>query len=226
MANDRIEITDDMRAKLISEKERTGLGGIAILRDQRGNCPNGLTSDMIDGWRTGKRKSAKSEHLEWVIERYENYQPDPQILELTKEMRTFLKAERKRTGTTPAKLLENCDCEIPEGFHAHSVVNWMQGLTKTVNRTLWDFVLSEYAKLSGNAYRIKLTKAECDQLIGEEKRTGCGPTQIMRLAKKPLPPGLNGGTITMWLKGRVKTARRDHWEMVLRIYASLPDKKE
>lgn len=219
----KVKLTPEIRNKLIYEHKRTGIGGSALLRGQRGKHPDGLHSHTIDGWRNGKIQSAKSHYLEWVLDRYENYQPDPNILELTKEIRNFLKAERNRTGTTPAKLLENCTSDIPDGFHSHTVVNWMQGVTQTVNRSQLDFVLREYAKLSDDAYRIKLTKAKYDQLMGEVKRTGCGATQIMRLAKKPLPEGLNARKIALWFKGNVKTVRRDQWERVMETFASLPD---
>jgi hypothetical protein len=223
MAGNRIEITDEIRAKLEAEKERTGLGGAALLRGKRGQYPDGLRSDMIDDWRTRKRKSAKLNFLEWVLQQYKNPKPDAQVAELNSDILKLLDAERKRTGTTPAALLKNCTSEVPEGLHSHNVVNWMQGLVKRVNREHLDFVLAEYAKLTNEGYRIKLTKDRRDLLAAEANRTGCGSVQILRLAAKPLPKGLNSGLINLWLHGKVQTVRRDHWEHVMKAYASLPD---
>ena len=151
---DKIGLTPEIRDKLIYEYKRTGLGGSAIMRGQRGKYPDGLRSDMIDAWRNGTIKSARKSHLEWLLGRYKQWRP-----------------------------LEETVCNKPE--------------------------------------KIEITTEMHDHIAGEQARTRLGAVNILRLAPKPLPDGLNHQKVHRWIAGDTKSALRSHWEFVLRVYKSV-----
>ena len=75
MAGNRIEITDEIRAKLEAEKERSGIGVRQLMRGRRGEYPEGLRADMVDGWIAGRTATARRDHLDWVLRAWASYTP-------------------------------------------------------------------------------------------------------------------------------------------------------
>lgn len=215
------KLTHDDLAKLRYHIKRTGCGSRKILRGVLKEIPDGLSSGHISAWNTGAVKSANIEHWKWVIHRYENYKPDPNIIDLTTERITALKSEATRTGTTASRLIKNTTKEIPEGMKALSVDNWLRGAQKQIVKSHYDFIMSEFESLSDDAFKIQLTKANISLLKREMKKTGLVASQILRIAPKPLPNGLNERQISAWLCERVKTAKRDQWDYVIETLASV-----
>ena len=68
--------------------------------------------------------------------------------------------------------------------------------------------------------RISLSKAHVELLRSEIARTGAGPQQILRGLFRQTPEGLSSNQIRNWAEGRTKTARRDHFDWVLALYAA------
>ena len=68
--SDRIPISEDMRQHLISEKTRTGLGVVNIMRHLPSPLPEGLTKNIIQSWELGAAKSAKEKHWDAVVNTY------------------------------------------------------------------------------------------------------------------------------------------------------------
>lgn len=65
----RADIPPDDLAELRRHRERTGVGGAVLLRHAEGK-PDGLTSSMISGWVTGAIRSARPDHLAYVLAHY------------------------------------------------------------------------------------------------------------------------------------------------------------
>ena len=149
MPRKRIQITTQLREKLVEEMKRTGLGGRSLLHGKRGAYPSGLTSSMIDSWRLGTIASAKAVHLDWVLKEYANWEPPPipekpEKIMLTDEARLFLQNEIKRTGLGAVAILRHAPKPLPEGLNHQKVQNWISGKTDRVLRHNWDFVLRLY----------------------------------------------------------------------------------
>ncbi|MBK9562689.1 MAG: hypothetical protein IPO54_06125 [Micavibrio sp.] len=66
----RISITSEMLAHMLQEKERTGIGPMALLHGTKKDRPQGLTTSLMDSWLAGKTKSARKDHLDYVFERW------------------------------------------------------------------------------------------------------------------------------------------------------------
>lgn len=68
--SDRIPITEEMHQHLMSERARTGLGTVNIMRHLLSPLPKGLTKNVIQSWYLGTAKSAKATHWDCVISTY------------------------------------------------------------------------------------------------------------------------------------------------------------
>lgn len=154
MVRDRIEITDAMRATLKAEKERTGVAANKLLRGMRGVMPSGLTSSMITAWMLGRIRTAKSDHLEWVLDAYANYQPPqkpadktPEKIRLTTERVAQLRMEVERTGLGAIDILRHAPKPLPKGLNHQKVQRWISGDTKTAIKAHWDLVMRLYARI-------------------------------------------------------------------------------
>lgn len=66
---EKVPIADNTLATLQAERDRTGLGGTALLAE-RTDKPTGLTAFIISGWLAGQTKSAFPAHLDYVLTLY------------------------------------------------------------------------------------------------------------------------------------------------------------
>ena len=69
--------------------------------------------------------------------------------------------------------------------------------------------------------RIPLTDEMVTLLNAEIERTGSGLRRVLA-AREDVPDGLTENIITSWIDRRVRTARADYYEYVLRCYAEAP----
>ena len=67
----RTPITSEMLAHMLKEKERTGIGPMALLHGTKKDRPQGLTTSLMDSWLAGRTKSARKDHLDFVFRRWE-----------------------------------------------------------------------------------------------------------------------------------------------------------
>lgn len=157
MRSDRNEITDEIRDKLRYEKNRTKLGGRALLRGKRGQLPDGLSGSMIDKWRSGSIASAKPTHLEWVLREYEAWTPPPlpdapTKMMLTDELRAFIQNEAKRTGLGAVAILRHVPKPIPEGLNQQKIQRWLSGKTRRAEEEHWNLVMAAYAQIMDRSF--------------------------------------------------------------------------
>jgi predicted metal-dependent hydrolase len=150
----RVTLTRNQRGKLISEKERTKVGVLKLLRGTRKERPEGITVSMIEGWISGEVSTASPEHLNWVLERYRTYQPKPrkpskpERVTLTKDHIFLLNAEKARTGLGTIKILRHIPKPQPEGLTKNIIQSWMLGTAKSAKKSHWESVLNAYAAIS------------------------------------------------------------------------------
>ena len=154
MAGNRIEITDEIRAKLEAEKERSGIGVRQLMRGRRGEYPEGLRADMVDGWIAGRTATARRDHLDWVLRAWASYTPSepkkdpgPARIDLSDSQIATLQAEAERTGLGAINILKHAPTPLPKGLNHQKVQRWISGETRTAIADHWELVLSLYTSL-------------------------------------------------------------------------------
>ncbi|NVD26788.1 hypothetical protein HUO14_02570 [Parasphingorhabdus flavimaris] len=152
MAKDRIEITEEIRAHLKAEQERTGAGIQRLFRGTNDVRPEGLkSSSIVHNWLNGTHKSARKEHVDWVVAAYRNFgTPKAQSsrITITDELREQLVAESQRTGLGAVSLMRHARLSAPASLNPTKIHTWLAGTTKTANREEWEFVLTLYTRLA------------------------------------------------------------------------------
>lgn len=73
--SERAPISDIFRQKLHAERKRTGVSSAGLLKGAS-NPPDGLTANVINSWLTRGAKTARKDHMDWVIATYSEI-PDP-----------------------------------------------------------------------------------------------------------------------------------------------------
>jgi hypothetical protein len=226
----RVTITSELRRELIALRDRTGVGPQALLRARR-DKPPGLGADLILLWISGAVKSAREDHFAYVLRLWNGADP---VLPVTNDLRARLLEERRRTGISAAMLLRG-DLGAPEGLKPSIVEGWLSGACKSARRSFLDHVMRRWQELpdgsasrsSGHGVRrgtarIIITDPMRAELIRERLRTGV--LISLRLRRDPdAPEGLTPTMISGWLKGKIRSARADHWNYVLNWWRALPD---
>lgn len=67
--SERAPISDIFRQKLHTERKRTGVSSAGLLIEAS-DPPDGLTANIINSWLTGRAKTARKDHMDWVIATY------------------------------------------------------------------------------------------------------------------------------------------------------------
>jgi len=152
MAPDRITITEQIRAKLKADKGRTGVSARILMRGRRGEYPDGLRANMVDGWMSGRTATAKREHLDWVLQAWADYEPPPpplddrpEKLRLTETHLALLQSEVERTGLGAIDILRHAPKPLPEGLNHQKVQRWISGQTQTAVKSHWELVIRLYS---------------------------------------------------------------------------------
>ena len=155
MANDRIEITERIKAKLLAEKARTGAGIQKLFRGSNANRPSGLTSSsIVHNWINGVAKTAEPEHVEWVLTAYSTYGTPlsnavSSRITIAAELRSALLAEQTRTKLGAVAIMRHVPKPIPKGLNHQKIQTWMNGSAKTAKKEHWDLVMKLYAAMGG-----------------------------------------------------------------------------
>lgn len=64
-----VAISDEIRTELLAHKDRTDIGAIALLRRDE-DKPDKLTPALLQTWLSGICRSARQDHLDYVLRRY------------------------------------------------------------------------------------------------------------------------------------------------------------
>lgn len=66
----RVPITSDLARHMMKEKGRTGIGPMALLWNTKEIRPSGLTTSLMDAWLSRRTRSARKDHIDFVLERW------------------------------------------------------------------------------------------------------------------------------------------------------------
>ena len=130
-----VTITDEIIETLLHHQHRTGVGPQKLLRGKRDVAPAGLSSSMVYNWVRRGSKTARKDHLEFILnqwealpdnpyqnKRYKNYREgletiDPEDLEK-------LRLIRDMTGILPSKIF-TYGSNPPSFLNANIVNQWL-----------------------------------------------------------------------------------------------------
>lgn len=130
-----VTITDEIIETLLHHQHRTGVGPQKLLRGKRDVAPAGLSSSMVYNWVRRGSKTARKDHLEFILnqwkalpdnpyqnKRYKNYREglepiNPKDLEK-------LQLIRDMTGILPSKIF-TYGKKPPSVLNANIVNQWL-----------------------------------------------------------------------------------------------------
>ncbi len=224
----RVPITQDIINILIAHRNRTNIAPRALFRGKRQSKPEGLQSNHIYNWIDGGTKTARKDHLDYVLNEWAKL-PDAKqkrrrsgktytesYVAITKsdleELRKF-----RDLAFTPSMILKG-NSAAPEGLTAGIIISWLAGATTKVQPHYLDFVLKAYQELEKHPQRPMIV----DDMITAEftayiEESGIGSITLLK-NRKDIPSGLRSSTVNRWVSGHAATARKDHLDYVRRRY--------
>lgn len=228
---DRVAITDEIRTCLQAHKSRSKLGTTRLLRDA-GGVPAGLNPQMIQSWIRGDAKTARQDHLRFVLAEWAQ-RPAVEMVAITPSILQALHQEKVRTGLGAIRLLRS-GTNRPDGLTHRMVQAWLDGGTRTARKDHLEFALEtwrshETRKVPKPPRRSLATESDYailqpkdrEFLHAQKDRTGRGTHSL--LANMPdVPDGLTPRVIEGWLDGRCRKARKDHLAYVRKLWKRLP----
>ncbi|MDE1466915.1 hypothetical protein [Aurantiacibacter sp. D1-12] len=147
-------------------------------------------------------------------------------VEITEEIRKQLESEAERTGVGASKLMRGRRTDMPQGLTSSMMNGWKNGAIGSAKKAHLDWVLKAYAEWTQPAKpdipkKIMLTDEHRAFIQSEAERTGLGAVAILRHATTNLPEGLNHQKVQRWISGQTKSAKKAHWDLVIRLYAMI-----
>lgn len=154
--------TDDDRAHLRAERERTGVPDYALI-ETVGNPPEGLTDDIIQKLFSPACPPIKRSWFVWIVEQYDQLDfvsvriKKPKIalpkklpirkvsegrIALTDETCQCLRQKIKETGLSMSEIFKDAP-NVPSGFNEKIIARWLKDpTTKTAERIYWDWMIA------------------------------------------------------------------------------------
>lgn len=231
---DVIRITKAMRNLIKSEIKRTGVGPTRILKDVAGKNL-GLSPDDLHSLiqKRSNNQKIRSDQWERIISLWAELPNSVTISEkipITNEMRKLIKSEIKRTGVGYTRVLKKNKLARELGIKPE-LLNGLLNQSddyKTIREDQWEFLKSLWSGLPDcekYALRLNVTPEMIELMQSEIKRTGKGPRSLLIDQKEAQKIGLKDHTIWNLLseKKTIQTVRKDHWELMIQLWSSLPD---
>ena len=137
----RTPITAEIIAELKRLHKETGKGSMTILKGRK-DRPSDLHSETIQGWMSGKSKSAKTSHLEYVLDIWRNADP---LIPWTQDMIDHYIAEIERTGvknTTLCRMLESVDVHLKPNMLSRRLMGRNKSISKAEYETTTNLLKS------------------------------------------------------------------------------------
>lgn len=125
----KITLTEDMISRLRAERYRTSVGPKALLK-QYTELPKGLNHPMITHWLGGRIKTAREDHLEFVLDAW-SCLSDIETIELTDELLAELQALQKASGVTPEMIVRWGDAGAI-GLSVSNIKHYLSGNAKKI----------------------------------------------------------------------------------------------
>lgn len=158
LAVEIVEITPAFLSALLQEKERTGYGAIRLLRDTPGK-PDGLTKHMVEAWLAGGTRSARTDHVEFVLQAWRskgtrktpkrprrNLATNSDYVILLPKDREYLLAQKNRTGRGTHSLLATAP-DVPDGLTPRVIQGWLDGRCRKARKAHLAYVRKLWRRL-------------------------------------------------------------------------------
>ncbi len=217
-----VKIPAATRQQLQEYRQQSGIGPISLLKQTNG--PLGLTSGMIQSWLGGAVKTAKREHLQFVLDRWSQLtrtEKTAKRVAVTDDVWKQLLAYREQ-GWLPGQILKDAT-DVPPGLKATIISSWFSRNPKLVRQDYLEFVLLRCQQLAKQkSRRIKITVAMHTKIIKQQHRTGIGPKALLKTVSE-IPQGLTAGTVENWLSKNSQTAWHDYYQWTIEQWQQLPD---
>ncbi|HKX79695.1 MAG TPA: hypothetical protein VJM34_14345 [Novosphingobium sp.] len=244
-----VRISDEHRRLMKRHCARTAVEPFTLLRGAA-DRPGGLTSSTVSHWLSGKIKTARIEHLEYVLGLWSAL-PDAPVLfrapvmdkrshlaPVTGELRERFRAEIRRTGVTAQMLMPRLP-DRPKGMNAAIINRWIGGTIRRAPQAHIDYALAQWialpdydavhGQLCASRSRhdavdlwIPFTTDMQADILEQFERKGMTPERLLEGApNRPDKPTLH--VLRGWIYGQVKSTRLAHWTFVLERLATMQD---
>lgn len=225
-----IQITPDIIDGLKSHRERTGVGPHKLLRGRK-DRPTGLSGIQISAWIDGKIKSARKQHVNYVLKIWEEEGTVDGSAKIDISKSSFAKKlfnEINSLGIGGTKLLRYMDDS--SGLTSRTIDNILCNRNKTIVEHQLRSINVAFYRLREAVHSRDHTKIEqpsCksghriaisnSQLVMLKKYRDKGflPGHIFKQNSLKKPSYLNPNMISGWLSGRTNRVNHEHLKYVL-----------
>lgn len=228
---ERAPITTDIIQELKALQERSGVTPARLLKS-RIDVPDGLNSNLVGLWLSGKIRHARAEHLDFVRKAWRETKGSFTITDdVRREMERLFEAKQIDCAAL-ARMLPSGPYRFP---NAQTIWFWKDGRITTADpiafeevmrilRALPDSDLAPKAKPEFDASKREPLTAEMQKEFERElDRTRVSLPGLVAEHKDLLPANLTVQIMSKWKHGRVKTVRSDLFEAALAALKSLPN---
>jgi len=221
-ATERIPITEDIINTLTAHKERTGCASIALMKYACDRAPDGLKPILIDSWLAKRIKSARKDHVEYVLQLWVSLE-DNKTVAIDDTVRAKLTSERDRTGIQVTSLLKGRK-DVPRGLRTSVASKYISGCRKTMPQEHLTYLLKAWREEPDDI--MALHEVVLDKLKAHEQRTGLNAHALPHDKLHQSPGDFKCEMITAWLSCEIKSARSDYINFVLKAWESVPNKNK
>jgi hypothetical protein len=138
----KVTLTEDMISRLRAERYRTSVGPKALLKPYT-ELPKGLNHPMITHWLGGRIKTAREDHLEFVLDAW-SCLSDIETIELTDELLAELQALQKASGISPEMMVRWGDAGTI-GLSVSNIKNYLSGNAKSIPLNYLDAIRNAFS---------------------------------------------------------------------------------
>ena len=228
----RIPFTDDMHKTILVLQKRTGVGSRALVNGWD-DKPERITYSLISMWMDRRVKTVDAALYEATISHWESLR---NAVIITPKMHEALLAERDRVGIGAILLFKFTDEDAPKGLSPIMVSRWMKGKSYLSDIAYYEFVMRAYAAFTPEeatrqkeGYRrrslekdthIELTREIISTLKALKQDSGISTMRLLK-GRKDIPKGLTSAMINRWTSGHMKTARKAHFDYVVKLWREI-----
>lgn len=210
------EIVSVDQSILVAHRERTGVAGTDLLKSAQ-DMPEGLSLTTINSWLHGGVKTARRDHLEFVLGRWESLESlGYEYLSITSNILIELQSFRDQL-LLPGAIFNDTQ-DVPDGLSVYTVTSWLNAQVTKARKDHIDFVRARCEQLANDTkHRIPITDDMRMALEQGRERSGIGQTALLKSTAN-IPDDLTPAMISSWIGKTASTARKDHYEFVIRVW--------
>ena len=208
-----VERTPEILEELRAERQRTGVGPYALLRD-RPDIPDGFSAHTARRFCGGRIRTIRCGHLQYLQRLWADL-PDSEVIALTPEILASLQARIERTGKGPHAILRGVK-DLPDGLRSSIIRSWLKGV-KTARKDHLDYVFRCYDHPEKT---VLVTQAQRAAIRRHVRRTGVFPNEMIKILGLKLsgPDNLEQS----WPASRM---REQDLHLLLERWRALPDRR-